>query len=59
MLGGCFHYFPKIQKYFKVFFKNPLTKQKFCGIILESSKDGAMERWLSWSKAHDWKSCLG
>ena len=18
-----------------------------------------MERWLSWSKAHDWKSCLG
>ena len=18
-----------------------------------------MERWLSWSKAHDWKSCVG
>ncbi len=20
---------------------------------------GLLERWLSWSKAHDWKSCVG
>ncbi len=40
--------------------KNPLTNPKICGIIFES-RDPTLctERWLSWSKAHDWKSCLG
>ncbi len=23
-----------------------------------ASEKKAVERWLSWSKAHDWKSCL-
>ena len=32
--------------------KKVLTFQKSCDRIDES-----MERWLSWSKAHDWKSC--
>ena len=30
--------------------------QKICVII---SLVGSTERWLSWSKAHDWKSCVG
>lgn len=39
---------------------------KECGIIIKlinkattNIKIGSMERWLSWSKAHDWKSCNG
>jgi hypothetical protein len=37
--------------------KKGLTFQKkSCRIVKLLSKT-VMERWLSWSKAHDWKSC--
>ena len=47
----------------KLFFKKGLTKPGNSCIIMERStlsgktKEKQMERWLSWSKAHDWKSC--
>ena len=38
--------------------KKVLIFSSVCDIIYKSAR-AAMERWLSWSKAHDWKSCLG
>ena len=40
----------------------PSGKAKVCKTFIHQFKSGQhlhMERWLSWSKAHDWKSCVG
>ena len=38
-----------------------LDKRVFVGIMLYVgfTVEYILERWLSWSKAHDWKSCVG
>ena len=38
-----------------------LDKRVFVGIMLYVgfTVECILERWLSWSKAHDWKSCVG
>ncbi len=48
----------------KIFSKKSLDKHNFVWYIIKAvRKDGTteygLERWLSWSKAHDWKSCNG
>ena len=43
-----------IFNFFEFFSKKLLTFSKSYVRMYEP-----MERWLSWSKAHDWKSCLG
>ncbi len=58
ILAGA-HFFD----FFYFFSKKLLTSEPNCVTITKLSRKTAnlisMERWLSWSKAHDWKSCFG
>ena len=52
----CLHRDVVLKK--NIFFKKSLTKAVLSGIIVwRCGAQPNMERWLSWSKAHDWKSC--
>lgn len=63
---------PKLFRIFfvnlKTIFEKVLISEIFYDILVHGSceiavttilTDTQMERWLSWSKAHDWKSCVG
>ena len=65
---GILFGFPKFSKKIEKNLKKRLTNPERCAIIYKSKRDrgstenkapiySEMDRWLSWSKAHDWKSC--
>ena len=57
----------KKSKKIRTFFQKPLDKIKkivYNNIVSKTEQQCreltyGLERWLSWSKAHDWKSCFG
>ena len=63
MRQNAFSRFFVIFKKVWFFSKKSLTKSLLSGIIVErqghppKGRTEDVERWLSWSKAHDWKSC--